>query len=129
VHERDHFRPHVPDRARHRVRRERRAPLGIDARDARAGAGGDVAHALAEHARDADHDGVAGLEQVDEARLHARRAGRGERQRERVLRAEQAAQALLHLVHQREELRVEVADERRRERLQHARMRVRGARA
>ena len=72
---------------------------------------GDFRHALAEHAVHADDRGVAGLEQVDEARLHARRSRPADGQRERVLRPEHSAQPIHCLVEQREELGVEVPED------------------
>ena len=54
------------------LRVDRAAPRLVDAHDLGAAALRDVAHALAEHAVDADDHGVARLDEVDEARLHAR---------------------------------------------------------
>ena len=54
------------------LRVERPAPLLLDAHDVGAAAARHLAHAVAEHAVGADDRGVARLEQVDEARLHAR---------------------------------------------------------
>ena len=68
------------------LRVDRAAPRRVDAHDLRAAPARDLAHALAEHAVDADDHGVAGLDEVDEARLHARRAGAADRQRQRVRR-------------------------------------------
>ena len=76
------------------LRVERAPPRRVDAHDLGAAAPRDLAHALAEDTVDADDHGVAGLEQVDEARLHAGRAGTADRQRQRVLRAEDGAEAV-----------------------------------
>ena len=56
------------------LRVERQAPRLLDPHDVGAAPARDLAHALAEHAVDADDHGVARLDQVDEARLHARRS-------------------------------------------------------
>jgi hypothetical protein len=85
--------------------------------------------ALAEEAGAADHDLVARLQQVEEAALHPGHAGRADREGHAVLCAEDAAQQVLRLAHHVEELRVEVAQERRRHHGQHARVHVAGARA
>ena len=61
------------------VRRENLAPGAFDFRDLGAGALGDVDHPPAEHAVDADHHRVARLDQVDDRRLHAGRAGAADR--------------------------------------------------
>ena len=55
------------------------APGRLDAHDVGAAAARDLAHPLAEDAVDADDRRVARLEQVDEARLHARRTGAADR--------------------------------------------------
>ena len=78
---------------------------------------GDVAHALAEHAVHADDHDVAGIDEVHEGGFHARRAGAADRQRQFVLGAEHRAQAIAGLVEQREEVGVEMPEERTGERL------------
>ena len=88
------------------------APLEVDAHDLGAHAGGDVAHALAEQAVDADDDHVAGLDEVDEGGLHAAGAGGRQRQGAGVLGAPQGAQSGADLVHLGDELGVQVAEQR-----------------
>ena len=68
-----------------------------------------------------------GFDQVDEARLHARGAGAAHREGQRVVGAEDGAQARHRLVHDREELRVHVPEHRTRERGDHLGVRVRRA--
>ncbi len=82
----------------------------------------DLGHPRAEDAVHADHDLVAGLDGVDEARLHPGAAGAGDRQRQRVRGREDEAQHRLLLVHHRDERRIEVADQRGGHRPQHPRM-------
>ena len=103
------------------------APLGLDSHYASPATGDDIAHALAEHAVDADHDDVAGADDVDERRLHARRAGAADRQGERVGGAEHGAQPVARLVEQREEVGIEVPEQRARERLGDLWVRIAGA--
>ena len=91
---------------------EREAPLLLDAHDVGTAAARDFAHPVAEHAVRADDGGVAGLEQVDEAGLHAGRAGAAHREGQRVVGAEDGAQARHRLVHDREELGVHVPEQR-----------------
>jgi hypothetical protein len=88
------------------------APLFLDAHDLGAAAARDLAHAVAEHAVGTDDRGVARLEQVDEARLHAGRAGAADRQRELVLGTEHGAQARHRVVEDGEEFGIHVADQR-----------------
>jgi len=84
----------------------------------------DLAHALAEHTVDPDDHGVARFDEVDEARLHTRRARAGDGQGECVLGAEHRAEPVTRLVEDAEELGVEVADERSAERGEHLGVRV-----
>ena len=91
---------------------DRLAPLVLDRDDLGAAAGGDVAHPLAEEAVDRDDHDVAGVDGVDEGRLHAGGAGGAERQGARVGRAPGRAEQVAGLVHDPEELRVEVAEQR-----------------
>ena len=101
------------------------APRRVDPHDFGTAAARNIAHALAEHAVDADDRGVAGFEEVDEAGLHAGRAGAADGQRERVARPERDAQAVGDLVEHDEEIRVEVAEHRPLERFHHLGVRVR----
>ena len=75
------------------------------------GATGDVDHAAAEDAVDADEHVVAGLDQVDDDGFHAGRAGAGDGQGHGVGGLEDVAQEGLHPVHQADEVGVEVAEE------------------
>jgi hypothetical protein len=110
------------------LRVDRLAPRCLDADDLRAAAGRDVAHALPEHAVHADHDDVAVAHHVHERRFHARRAGATDRQRERVRGLEDLAQPVARLVEHGEELGVEVAQQRSRERRRDLGVRVRRTR-
>src|SRR5690606_30002540 len=89
---------------------DRLAPGHLDGDDLGTAAGGHVAHAGAEHAVDADDDGVARADDVDERRLHPGRAGAGDGQRHGVAGAEDRPQAVAGLVEQGHELGVEVAE-------------------
>ena len=82
-------------------------------RDLGPGALGDVFHPGAEHAVDADEHLVAGLDQVDDDGFHPGRARPGNRQRQPILGLKHVAEQVLGLVHQRHELGVEVAEQRR----------------
>ena len=66
--------------------------------DAGAETTGHVAHSLAEHAVDPDHDGIAGPDEVHEGSLHARRPGSADRQRQGVGGGEDLAQAVVGVV-------------------------------
>ena len=98
------------------LRIERHPPAFVDADDLGSAAARDFAHAVAEHAVGADDRGVAGLEQVDEARFHPGRAGARDRQRQRVVGAEHRAEARHRLVEDREELGIHVSEQRPRQR-------------
>ena len=67
------------ERLQQRVVGDVLAPVGLDLDHGGAEAAGDLHQPAAEEAVDADDDRVAGLEQVGEAALHARGAGRLER--------------------------------------------------
>ena len=123
----DDFGTVAVDRRFHFVRIEHLAIRPLDRRDDGAGAFGDVFHPAAENAVDADQHPVARLDQVDDDRLHPGRACSRDRQRQPILGLKHIAEQVLGLVHQGRELGVEVADERRGERFQHARMNVAGA--
>ena len=103
-------------RGEERLGVDRTAPRGLDARQLRPGPAGDLAHPLAEHTVHPDDHVVAGLEEVHEARFHARGAGAAHRQGECVLGAEDRAQPRRRLVEQREEVGIEVPEQRPRER-------------
>ena len=96
-------------------------PGGVDQVHEGAVALGHVRHPRAEHAGHADDRLVARLGQVGDAGLHAGAAGAGDRQRELVLGPEHLLQEAARLVHDREVLRIEVAERRRGQRRQHAR--------
>ena len=83
---------------------------GVDPDDVGAEAVRHLAHPLAEDAVDPDDDGVAGPHEVDERGLHAGRAGPAHGQGQRVRGGEDLAQAVVRVVEQGEELRVEVAE-------------------
>jgi len=70
----------------------------------------------AEDAVDADQHLVARLDQIDDHRLHPRRARARDRHREPVLGPEDMPEESLRLVHERHELGVEVPQERHPER-------------
>ena len=84
----------------------------LDRRDDGAGAFGDVFHPAAEDAVDTHEHPVARLDQVDDDRLHARRAGSRDRQGEPILGLKDIPEQVLGLVHQSRELGIEVTDER-----------------
>ena len=79
----------------HLVGIEHLAIRPLDRRDDGAGAFGDVLHPGAEHAVDADQHPVARLDQVDDHRLHAGRAGPRDRQRQPVLGLKDIAEQAL----------------------------------
>ncbi len=86
------------------------APLGVDPDDLGPVAVRHLAHAFAEHAVDADDDGVARTDEVDEGRLHAGRSGPAQREGQPVGRPEDLAQPVVRAVEDRQELRIEVAE-------------------
>ena len=96
---------------------------------ARAVARGDLGDARAEVAGHADDDGVARLDQVRDARLHARGAGALERQHQAVARPVDLAEHRHHLVEDRVEGRIEVAEHRLAHGVERRGLDVRGARA
>ena len=93
------------------LRIDRAAPRLVDAHDLGTAPARHLAHALAEHAVHADDRGVAGLEQVDEARLHAGRAGAADRQRQRVRGLEHGSEPIGDLVEHDEEVGIEVPED------------------
>ena len=109
------------------MRVDRAPPRRFDAHDLRAAPARNLAHALAEHAVHADDHGVAGLDEIDEARLHAGRTGAAHRQRQRVRRAERGAQPVGDLVEHDEEVGIQVPEHGPLERLHHLGKRVRRA--
>jgi hypothetical protein len=68
----DDFRFDAFDRRDHLILLERPAPGRLDLLDGRPAALGHVDHAPGEHAVDADEHLVAGLDEIDEHRLHPR---------------------------------------------------------
>jgi hypothetical protein len=130
VHERKHARLRVLlQRPRHLVGIDRPAPFVLDENRYTPAALDVLLHAAAEHAVDADHDRVAGLDEIHERGLHAGRAGPGDRDRQRVLGAERVLQQALQIVHHRDELRIEMPDRRPAHGGEHARVDIRGTRA
>ena len=85
---------------------QRPPELALDADHLGAGAGQRAREPLAEHARDAADDPVAGVDEVHDRRLHPGAAGAGQRQRGAAVRGERLAQEDLRLVHDRGEGRV-----------------------
>lgn len=69
----------------------------------------------------AEDDPIARFHEVGDEQLHAGGAGARNRQRERVLRAKQRAQTLLHTFEHGQERRIQVAKQRRRLRHAHSR--------
>ena len=88
---------------------------------------GDIGHATAEHAVDADDHLVARLDQVGDNRLHPRAAGPADGQCHLVLRAKDLPQHRLCFIHDLQEVRIEMPDRRCRHREQHAGMNIAGA--
>jgi len=103
------------------LRGEHVAPLPLHAAHLGPVAARHVAQPLAEIAVHADQHRVARLDEIAQRRLHAGTARAGDGDRERVLRLKDIAQQVLHLVHQGDELRVEVAHQRMGHRTQHTR--------
>ncbi|MGH3860053.1 hypothetical protein [Actinokineospora sp.] len=101
------------------------SPVVVDAHDLAAVAPGDVDHPLAEEpVHRHDHD-VTWSDEVRERGLHADRAGARQRQGAGVLRAPHDPQARARLIEHAQELRVQVAEQRRAERGGRLRIRVR----
>ncbi len=94
------------------VGRDGRAPGGIDPDHLGPQPIRHLAHALAEDAVHADHDRIAGPDEVDEGGLHAGRTGAADGQGQRVRGGEDLAEALVGGVEQGQEFRVEVAEDR-----------------
>ena len=104
------------------------APRRVDSMQSRSAPFDYIAHAITEHAVHAYEGFIARLEQVDETRLHARAARSGNSKGKRIFRAKDLAQHVLDAVHNFDELRVEMAYQRRSHGLQNTRMRIAGAR-
>jgi hypothetical protein len=117
----------APDGLLHGVRIEGASQLRLDGADPGAGSPGDLAHATAEDAVDTDHDGVSGLEEVDQAGLHARAARSRDGQGEGIPAAEEPLEALLHLVEHGEKAGIQVADHRLGHGFAHPQVHVAGA--
>ncbi len=113
----------------HGVDVHRGAPREAHRHDLRAAPRRDVDHPLAELTVGRDHDDVAGMDGVDERRLHPRAAGAGEREGERVRRTEDGAQPVARLVQDAQKERVEMPQQRRAERRRRLRIGVGRARA
>ena len=71
----------------------------------------DIAHPVSKNTIDANQHLVSRLDNIDEGRLHARAPGPGNRYRQAVFSPEKPAEHLLYAVHNRQELRIEVADQ------------------
>ena len=112
----------LPERVLQAVRVDGLSPRDLERDCLAARASHDVGHACAEHAVYAHDHAVARLDQVYQRCLHAGRAGAGHGDGERVLCLEDCAQQSLHLVHDREEFRVQMAEQRRAHGAQHAGM-------
>ena len=105
------------ERGLHRGRLDDPAPFGLDPMDLGAHALGAIGGARSEHAIDPDHDLVAILDQVGDRGFHPCRTGSRHRKGDFVIGAEDDAQKLLDILHQRHIFRVEMAQHRRRHRL------------
>jgi hypothetical protein len=125
VHRTDHGRARV--RVGHPLCVDRGAPLVLDGHHLCAAPGGDVTHPLPEQAVHRDHRDVTGADRVHERGLHPGRAGGTQRQRAGVPGAPHPAQVLAGGVHDLQERRVEVAQQRQRERSGRLGVGVRGA--
>ena len=123
----EHFGPDFLEHVAEGIQLEDFAPRPFNGRDGGPGALSHVRHALTKHPLDADHHPVAWLDEVDHARFHAGRAGSAHGERQVVRRLKHRAEHFLRLVHDGQELRIEVTDQRRRHRRQHARMHIAGA--
>ena len=106
-----------------------RAPGGLDAGNLAARAFGHDGDAFAEVAADAHDHLVAGLDQVHHCGFHAARAGPGRGQRDPVGGTHHLAKHLVAVIHDAEELGVEVAEDGRGHCLEDARVGTAGARA
>ena len=110
------------------LRIDGRPPFGVDTHHVGAAPRRDIAHALTEDAVHPDDDDIARPDDVHERRFHTRGAGAADRKRQRVVGAKDRAQPVARLVEHIEEIRVEVAQQRTRERLDHFRIGVARAR-
>jgi hypothetical protein len=107
------------DRFEELVRVDDATPRRLDGVHGRAGSSGDLGETTAEHAVHADDDGVTRFDEVDDDRLQPGAAGPRHREGHLVAGAEDRAELVGDLVEHRGELRVEVAEQRRRHRLAH----------
>ena len=103
----------LPQTIGHALRIERAAPFDIDGVDLCAERLGDRDEAFAELAGDDDKDRISGAQDVDERRLHHRRAGAGGDQHI-ICRAEDRLQALLAFRQNGPELGAAVVEDRQR---------------
>ena len=115
VHHSDHLR--VRMRGGKCLGIDRASPLSLDSHDLGPAARGDIGHPLAEDTVHADDNDVAGVHDIDERCLHARGSSAADRKRQRVGRTEHRSQPVARLVEDGEELRIEVAEHRVRQRL------------
>jgi hypothetical protein len=98
------------------------APWRLDAAHIARDTPGNLDHPFAEIARHTDQDWIAGLDKVKKRGFDPCAAGAGQGQGQPVLGLKHLAQQSLRLVHDRKELGVHVADNRRRHRPQHPRV-------
>ena len=115
----DQLRPGRLQGLRDLPRLDNASPRRFDFMDLRAATRGNVRHAAAKHAVDADDHLIARLDQVDEAKLHARAAGAADGKSHLILGEKNLAEHRLDLFHHPDEHRVQMAHERQRHRLEH----------
>ena len=128
VHDREHAGAGMlAMRVEQALRVDRASPRRLHAHDFGAGPARNLTHALTEHTVDPDDHGVTRLDEIDEAGLHARRAGPAHGQRQRVLGSERDPQPVGDLVEHQEEVGIEMPEHRALERLHHLGVRVRRA--
>ena len=92
------------------LRGDRPAPFRGNRVNSRPATLGNVMHAQTENSAGAYDDLVPGLDEVREAGLHARAAGTGDRDGKPVLRLKHLSQKIFRVLHDIEELWVEMSD-------------------
>ncbi len=110
VHDGDDLGSLALERGFHLLRGNGTAPFHIHPHHVASQAFRDVAHAGAKQTIHPDDHLVARLDQVDEGGLHPPAAGGGHRQGHRIVRAEEGPEQLLGLVHDLEEVGIQIAD-------------------
>lgn len=98
---------------------EHTTPLRFYRHDLSSHAACHIRHAQPEETVDADDRGISRLEQVRQRGLHPRRTRPRNCKRERVLSAEYFPEPSIHVIHQSEELRVQMAERRMRQGLEY----------